>query len=78
MFFKGQSKRLHGLLLDAVLPSTMQYITYQGSLPFPACYETATWILLNQPIVITETQVRQHIFTTHRPFLITPNMKLLC
>ncbi|CAH8583011.1 unnamed protein product [Schistosoma haematobium] len=55
---KGQSKRLHGLLLDAVLPSTMQYITYQGSLPFPACYETATWILLNQPIVITETQLK--------------------
>ncbi|KAH8871182.1 Carbonic anhydrase-related protein 10 [Schistosoma japonicum] len=55
---KGQSKKLHGLLFDAIIPSAMQYMTYQGSLPFPACYETVTWILLNQPILITETQLK--------------------
>ncbi|CAH8574558.1 unnamed protein product [Heterobilharzia americana] len=55
---KGQLKRLNGLILDAIVPSMLQYMTYQGSLPFPACYETATWIVLNQPIVITETQLK--------------------
>nr|CAH8853558.1 unnamed protein product [Trichobilharzia regenti] len=55
---KGQLKRLNGLLLDAILPSILQYMTYQGSLPFPACYETVTWIVLNQPIIITETQLK--------------------
>uniref|UniRef100_A0A095A4J9 Carbonic anhydrase-related protein 10 n=1 Tax=Schistosoma haematobium TaxID=6185 RepID=A0A095A4J9_SCHHA len=33
-------------------------MTYQGSLPFPACYETVTWIILNQPVIITETQLK--------------------
>ncbi|CAH8549981.1 unnamed protein product [Schistosoma mattheei] len=42
---KGQFKKLHGLLLE-------------GSLPFPACYETVTWIILNQPVIITETQLK--------------------
>ncbi|XP_018651904.1 carbonic anhydrase-related [Schistosoma mansoni] len=55
---KGQFKKLHGLLLDAIIPSTVHYMTYQGSLPFPACYETVTWIILNQPVIITETQLK--------------------
>ncbi|CAH8857114.1 unnamed protein product [Trichobilharzia szidati] len=55
---KGQFKRLHGLLLNSILPSNFQYITYQGSLPFPACHETVTWILLNHPILITEEQLK--------------------
>ncbi|CAH8570686.1 unnamed protein product [Schistosoma guineensis] len=42
---KGQFKKLQGLLLE-------------GSLPFPACYETVTWIILNQPVIITETQLK--------------------
>ncbi|CAH8519748.1 unnamed protein product [Schistosoma turkestanicum] len=55
---KGQYKKLHGLLLNAIIPSTAQYMTYHGSLPFPACYETVTWIILNQPVIITETQLK--------------------
>ncbi|CAL8097811.1 unnamed protein product [Calicophoron daubneyi] len=56
--FKGQSRRLNGLLLSAILPSTEQYMTYPGSIPFPACHETVTWILLNQAVGITETQLK--------------------
>ncbi|CAH8574526.1 unnamed protein product [Heterobilharzia americana] len=55
---KGQFKRLHGLILDAIIPPVFHYMTYQGSLPFPACHETVTWILLNHPIVITDTQLK--------------------
>ncbi|VDP36312.1 unnamed protein product [Schistosoma curassoni] len=55
---KGQFKKLHGLLLEGIIPSTVHYMTYQGSLPFPACYETVTWIILNQPVIITETQLK--------------------
>lgn len=57
LFCVGQFKKLHGLLLEGIIPSTVHYMTYQGSLPFPACYETVTWIILNQPVIITETQV---------------------
>ncbi|CAH8590490.1 unnamed protein product [Schistosoma haematobium] len=55
---KGQFKKLQGLLLEGIIPSTVHYMTYQGSLPFPACYETVTWIILNQPVIITETQLK--------------------
>ncbi|KAK4467411.1 hypothetical protein MN116_009095 [Schistosoma mekongi] len=58
VLMKGQFKKIYGLSLDAIIPSTLQYMTYQGSLPFPACYETVTWIILNQPIIITETQLK--------------------
>ncbi|KAA0198291.1 Carbonic anhydrase, partial [Fasciolopsis buskii] len=55
---KGQLRRLNGLMVSALLPSTSQFITYQGSLPFPACHETVTWIVLNQAVIITEAQLQ--------------------
>ncbi|VDP65698.1 unnamed protein product [Echinostoma caproni] len=55
---KGQFRRLNGLLMSAILPSTEQFITYQGSIPFPACHETVTWIVLNQAVIITEAQLQ--------------------
>ncbi|OON23980.1 carbonate dehydratase, eukaryotic-type, partial [Opisthorchis viverrini] len=55
---RGQSRRLNGLLISALLPSTKQYMTYEGSIPFPACHETVTWIVLNQAMIITETQLK--------------------
>ncbi|THD28583.1 Carbonic anhydrase XIII [Fasciola hepatica] len=54
---KGQFRRLNGLMMSALLPSTDQFITYQGSIPFPACYETVTWIVLNHAVIITEAQL---------------------
>lgn len=40
---------------DKVSPSSgyKQYITYEGSLTEPGCYETVTWIILNKPIYMT-------------------------
>ncbi|KAG5451143.1 Carbonic anhydrase- protein 10, partial [Clonorchis sinensis] len=55
---RGQSRRLNGLLISALLPSTKQYMTYEGSIPFPACHETVTWVVLNQAMIITETQLK--------------------
>ncbi|KAM7539554.1 hypothetical protein Aperf_G00000041919 [Anoplocephala perfoliata] len=51
---KGDRRRLYGLILKTMLPSTHEFITYQGSLSFPPCHETATWILLNVPVTVTE------------------------
>ncbi|CAH8536247.1 unnamed protein product [Dicrocoelium dendriticum] len=55
---KGQSRKLSGLVVSALLPSTKQYMTYEGSIPFPACHETVTWIILNQAITVTEEQLK--------------------
>lgn len=33
------------------------YITYEGSLTSPGCYETVIWVVINQPISIAEADV---------------------
>ncbi|VDD82541.1 unnamed protein product [Mesocestoides corti] len=54
----AEVRRLYGLILNTLFPSTREFITYQGSLGFPACYETVTWILLNEPVTVTEEQMK--------------------
>lgn len=53
----GQERFVPALSLRQLLPKTEYYITYEGSATMPACQETATWILLNRPLYITEQQV---------------------
>lgn len=55
--FSGQQVRVKKLQLLALLPDITNYITYEGSLTQPGCYETVTWIVLNRPIIITHEQV---------------------
>ncbi|CAH8458056.1 unnamed protein product [Schistosoma mattheei] len=56
--FKGETFQLKGLELRSLLTSTHEFMTYEGSLPFPPCHETVTWIILNHPIMITETELK--------------------
>ncbi len=44
----------HGLM-----PNTANYVTYEGSLTFPGCFETVTWIIMNTPIYITREDVSE-------------------
>ncbi len=39
------------------------YLTYSGSLTFPGCHETVTWILLNKALYIEQENVRRATFT---------------
>ncbi|CAH8473635.1 unnamed protein product [Heterobilharzia americana] len=56
--FKGETSQLKGLELRSLLTSTHEFMTYEGSLPFPPCQETVTWIILNHPIIISETELK--------------------
>nr|CAH8832589.1 unnamed protein product [Trichobilharzia regenti] len=56
--FKGERFQLKGLELRSLLTSTHEFMTYEGSLPFPPCQETVTWIILNHPITISETELK--------------------
>lgn len=39
------------------MPPNSSYMTYSGSLTFPGCYETVTWVIMNNPIYITKEDV---------------------
>ena len=39
--------------LSSLLPSTEDYMTYEGSTTHPGCWESVTWVLMNKPIYIT-------------------------
>ncbi len=48
---------LTGLNIEDIYPETSSFITYDGSMTIPPCFETATWILMNKPVYLTRMQV---------------------
>ena len=40
--------------MNALLPKTQLFLTYEGSVSEPPCSETANWIVLNKPVYILE------------------------
>lgn len=42
---------------EGMFPSDHSYWTYDGSLTTPPCYESVTWIVLKNPITISEAQL---------------------
>ncbi|XP_050416723.1 putative carbonic anhydrase-like protein 1 [Patella vulgata] len=51
------STKVREFYLSRLLPPTDYYITYEGSLTHPGCYETVTWVILNKPIYISKKQI---------------------
>ncbi|BFZ14485.1 hypothetical protein BsWGS_17524 [Bradybaena similaris] len=54
---KGESAPIKDTPLSHIIPNTTEYVTYEGSLTYPGCYETVTWILLNKPMWIAKEQL---------------------
>ncbi|VDL89225.1 unnamed protein product [Schistocephalus solidus] len=50
--------QLKGIELQALIPPIDEYMTYEGSLPFPSCAETITWIILNMAIQVSERELK--------------------
>lgn len=48
---------LTGLNIEEIYPETNSFITYDGSMTIPPCFETVTWILMNKPVYLTRMQV---------------------
>ncbi|MED6236677.1 Carbonic anhydrase- protein 10 [Ataeniobius toweri] len=55
---KDDAFLLMGLNIADLYPDTIRYITYEGSITIPPCYETSTWILINKPVYVTQMQLR--------------------
>ncbi|KAG7270968.1 hypothetical protein CRUP_012458 [Coryphaenoides rupestris] len=65
--YKHDAFLLMGLNMGDLYPDTTRYITYEGSVTIPPCYETATWILINKPVYITQMQIFLSMSDNTRP-----------
>ncbi|XP_051912441.1 carbonic anhydrase-related protein 10 isoform X3 [Hippocampus zosterae] len=55
--YKNDAYLLTGLNIEDIYPETSSFITYDGSMTIPPCFETATWILMNKPVYVTRMQM---------------------
>ncbi|KAG2460910.1 CAH10 protein, partial [Polypterus senegalus] len=55
--YKNDAYLLQGLNIEELYPETSSFITYDGSMTTPPCFETSTWILMNKPVYITRMQM---------------------
>ncbi|XP_015240898.1 carbonic anhydrase-related protein 10a isoform X1 [Cyprinodon tularosa] len=55
--YKNDAYLLTGLNIEEIYPETNSFITYDGSMTIPPCFETATWILMNKPVYLTRMQM---------------------
>ncbi|XP_071551692.1 carbonic anhydrase-related protein 10-like isoform X1 [Panulirus ornatus] len=55
--YAGSWATVEHLSVRGLLPSTENYMTYEGSLTQPPCHETVTWVVINKPIYITKQQL---------------------
>ncbi|XP_066986879.1 carbonic anhydrase-related protein 10-like [Macrobrachium rosenbergii] len=56
--FGGSVSAPYDLRISELIPSTEQYLTYDGSLTMPGCHETVTWIVPNKPLYVAFNQMR--------------------
>lgn len=56
-FLTDDAYLLTGLNIEDIYPETNSFITYDGSMTIPPCFETVTWILMNKPVYLTRMQV---------------------
>ncbi|KAK5913433.1 hypothetical protein CgunFtcFv8_007966 [Champsocephalus gunnari] len=73
--YKYDAFLLMGLNIGELYPDTTRYITYEGSITIPPCYETSTWILINKPVYVTQMQMHSlRLLSQNEPYKIFMSM----
>ncbi|KAM4722320.1 carbonic anhydrase 7 [Rhinophrynus dorsalis] len=57
--FKGTKAQFDNFNPKCLLPPSLEYWTYPGSLTTPPLNETVTWIVLKEPVMVSEKQVEK-------------------
>uniref|UniRef100_A0A4W4GP22 Alpha-carbonic anhydrase domain-containing protein n=1 Tax=Electrophorus electricus TaxID=8005 RepID=A0A4W4GP22_ELEEL len=57
VFLEGTVTDFRDFNPNCLLPSSLKYWTYPGSLTTPPLYESVTWIVLTEPICVSEKQM---------------------
>ncbi|XP_043944814.1 carbonic anhydrase-related protein 10-like [Protopterus annectens] len=55
--FRNDAHVVKDLNIAELYPETFSFVTYQGSMTTPPCYETVTWIIIDKPLSITSVQI---------------------
>ncbi|XP_053547005.1 carbonic anhydrase-related protein 10-like, partial [Bombina bombina] len=55
--YRNEAISLQDLSIEELYPETFGFLTYQGSMTIPPCYETVTWIIIDRPLNITSVQM---------------------
>jgi carbonic anhydrase len=68
----GKENKVGGVKIDAadLLPADRSFYRYPGSLTTPICNEVVTWVVMKNPIELSEAQIAeyaQHYHHTARP-----------
>nr|AAW25428.1 SJCHGC06606 protein [Schistosoma japonicum] len=82
---KGESKDIQPMLdLNTLLPNDLsRYYTYSGSLTTPPCNECVTWIVLDEPVVMTIDQLEtlrqcmQTVSHVAKPIIFVQSVRLV-
>ncbi|KAI3411780.1 hypothetical protein GPALN_001846 [Globodera pallida] len=56
---RNQMVRIKRFQPVGLVPPTEHYVTYEGSLTYPGCFETVTWVVFNSPIYISIEDLAQ-------------------
>ncbi|CAB1341838.1 unnamed protein product [Coregonus sp. 'balchen'] len=73
--YKHDAFLLMGLNIADLYPDTTHFITYEGSMTTPPCFETATWILMNKPVYVTQMQMHSlRLLSQNEPYKIFLSM----
>uniref|UniRef100_A0A8C0FGS9 Carbonic anhydrase 1 n=1 Tax=Bubo bubo TaxID=30461 RepID=A0A8C0FGS9_BUBBB len=59
VFLKGKKAPFSDFDPSSLLPKSMDYWTYNGSLTHPPLHESVIWIILKEPITISSEQLAQ-------------------
>ncbi|XP_069595479.1 carbonic anhydrase 7 isoform X2 [Ranitomeya imitator] len=57
--FRGTKAQFNSFNPKCLLPSSLEYWTYPGSLTTPPLNESVTWIVLKEPITVSEKQMER-------------------
>lgn len=70
----GQITNVESFSIRNLIPDLEHFMTYEGSLTVPGCYETTTWIIINKSLTITRHDVRTFTIATINYWLSYPQL----
>ncbi|XP_066461859.1 carbonic anhydrase-related protein 11 isoform X2 [Eleutherodactylus coqui] len=73
--FRNEANIIEDLSIEELYPESFGFLTYQGSMTIPPCYETATWIVIDRPLNITSMQMHSlRLLSQNQPSQIFQSM----